>query len=273
MPELPEVETVKNALRRCIVGRSFTKIEIFTEKMRTPLAPLLDPALLASPVIDVRRRARYLIIELANGRGLLVHLGMTGVIRVEPPRERRKHEHIVAAMDDGMTLRYECVRRFSIVEPVSLNHPGAEPAELSGLGPEPLTDEFTAGHLHRELKKRKGPVKVAVMDNAVVVGVGNIYATEALYAAGIRPDRPACRVTAKECAALTAEIKQVLAEAIEAGGSSIRDYRHVDGSEGAFAQQLSVYGRSGAPCPVCGTPVEAKKLGGRTSSYCPQCQK
>ncbi len=273
MPELPEIETVKNALARCLPGRRITAIELYAEKMRTPLAPLKSPELLNSPIVEVRRRARYLVIELANGMGILMHLGMTGVVRVEPPRQRRKHEHVVATLDDGMTLRFECPRRFSVMQPVRLPAPGAEPAELARLGIEPLDAGFTGRYLHDRLARRKGPAKVAVMDNAIVVGVGNIYATEALFAAGIRPDRPADALSLQECESLVAEIRRVLMEAIAAGGSSIRDYRHVDGSEGAFAQELKVYGRAGAPCPHCGAVIEAKKLGGRTSAYCPGCQK
>lgn len=276
MPELPEVENIRRALLPLLVGRSFTGVEIFTAKMRTPLAPLLGAPILDTPVTGVRRRGRYLILELANGRGVLMHFGMSGVVRIAPPvskEPRRKHEHIVISMDNGETLRFECPRRFSLFEAVTLPGPGRDPDELAGLGPEPLTDDFNGEYLFNALAGRKAPVKVLLMDNAVVVGVGNIYATESLAAAGISPLRPAREVTRSECEALCREVKRILALAIEGGGSTIRDYRHVDGSRGEFARKLAFYGRGGEPCPKCGTIMECVRLGGRSSVYCPRCQK
>ncbi len=272
MPELPEIETIKRALSACMPGVSGVKMEIFTPKMRTPLAPLLDPGLLHTPVVDVRRRARYLIMEFANRRALLMHLGMSGVIRVEAPRERRKHEHVIMTLSNGMTFRFECTRRFSILIPVTLPAPGAEPLELAGLGVEPLSDAFTPEYVYRALRERKNPLKVAVMDNAIVVGVGNIYATEALFQAGLHPARLAGSLTRKEASRLVPAIREVLNRAIEAGGTTFHDYRQIDGTEGMFEQELLAYGRAGQPCRHCGSIMVSVKLGGRTSVYCPKCQ-
>jgi len=274
MPELPEVETIQRALRPYLLGRSFRRVEIFAEKLRTPLAPLLDPELLNRPVVDVRRRARYLIIELSGGDALLLHLGMSGVIRLEAPRARRKHEHIIIDLDDGMTFRFECTRRFSIVTPVQLKSPGAEPTELAGLGVEPLDEtRFTAAGLHAMLENKHTPIKSALMDNAVVVGVGNIYATESLFAARLSPLHPAHTLSISQCETLVAEVRRILRAAIEAGGSSIRDYKHLDGTEGLFVQQMAVYGRKGLPCPRCGATLQSVRIAGRSSCYCPECQK
>ena len=276
MPELPEVENICRALSPLLVGRSFSGVEIFTAKMRTPLAPLRDAPIRNSPVTALRRRGRYLIAELANGHGILMHFGMSGSVRIAPPlsgEPRRRHEHIVISLDNGETLRFECPRRFSLFEAVTLPAPGRDPEKLAGLGPEPLTGDFNGKYLFRVFSARKAPVKVLLMDNRVVVGVGNIYATESLAAAGISPLRPAGDMTRGECETLCREVKRILALAVEAGGSTIRDYRHVDGTPGEFARELAFYGHGGEPCPRCGTVMKCVRLGGRSSVYCPRCQK
>ncbi len=276
MPELPEVENICNALRPLIHGRSFVRVEIFTPKLRTPLAPLLTAPILHKPVSGVRRRGKYMIVDLSGRDALLVHFGMSGSIRVagntgEEPE--RKHEHVILSMDNGSTLRFECPRRFSLFEAVQLPEPGGMPVELASLGPEPLSADFTPEVLFRSLQKKKSPLKTAVMDNTVVVGVGNIYAAESLFAAGLSPLRPACEVTMEECTLLYNEIVKILTRAIAGGGSTIRDYRHVDGSAGEFAKELVIYGREGEKCPRCGTELLSVRLSGRSSVYCPECQK
>ncbi len=274
MPELPEVETVKNALIPRLAGKTVTGVEIFTPKMREPLMPLPEAGLEGCRITGVRRRGRYFIIDLNDGRALLGHLGMSGVIRVESAQvPKRKHEHIFIHLDDGMIFRFECTRRFSSLKVCTPSAPGGELAELAALGAEPLSEDFTHAVLFNASRNRKTPVKVFIMDNTVVVGVGNIYATEALFAARISPLRPAGEVTEDEYRRLTAEIKKVLQEAIEAGGSTIHDFKHVDGSEGKFAASHRAYGKAGQPCPVCGTLMATAKLGGRSSCYCPVCQK
>lgn len=273
MPELPEVHTVSTALSQLLLDRSFVKIEVFRENLRYPLAPLLNPELLKQPVTDVRRRGRYIVIELANCHALVVHLGMTGVFRqAEPGEARRKHEHVIFHLDDGNELRFECTRRFSSIICCTLDAPGAEPECLAMLGVEPLDGAFTAAYLYGELQRRKCPVKVALMDNAIVVGIGNIYAAETFFKAKIDPTRLACDITRKECAALVRAAKEVLSAAIEAGGTTFSDYRQLDGSEGKFERELLVYGRKGEPCTRCGAPVRTVVQGGRTTFYCPKCQ-
>lgn len=274
MPELPEVHTITNSLHQLLIEKSFIKIEVFTERLRFPLAPLLNPELLNQPIVDVRRRARYIVIELAHGHALVVHLGMTGVFReAQPSDERRKHEHVIFHLNHGDQLRFECPRRFSSIVPCILPSPGAEPPMLNHLGVEPLEKDFTAKYLHKELKKRKCALKIALMDNKNVVGIGNIYAAEILFKTGISPLRLANQVTLKECSVLVKTAKAVLNAAIRAGGTTFSDYRQLDGSEGKFERELLVYGRKGEPCYQCSTPIATVSHGGRTSFYCPECQK
>jgi len=274
MPELPEAETIGRALNRAMTGRTITRVEVFTPAMREPLTPLLSARLEGRKIVDVRRRGRYVVAELSDGRALLMHFGMSGVVRVETAETpRRKHEHVFLHLDDGKLFRFECTRRFSVLKVCELSAPGGFPAELDNLGVEPLTPEFDGEYFYRKSRGRTGNVKCFLMDNTIVCGIGNIYATETLYAAGISPLRPAGKLTKNECAKIAAEAKRILNRAIELGGSSISDFLNVDGSEGKFAQELAVYGRAGKTCPRCGARIETVRLGGRGSAYCPDCQK
>jgi formamidopyrimidine-DNA glycosylase len=274
MPELPEVETIVNALDRELSGRQFTEIKTFIDAIRYPLTLQNETALLGSPITAVRRRARYIIIELANRYAVIIHLGMSGSIRiVDPETVRRRHEHIIFSLDNNLTMRFDCPRRFGFVKHECLSAPGAEPAMLRELGVEPLTDAFSADYFFRIAEKCRGAVKNLLMNNAVVVGVGNIYANEALFAAGIHPARRACQLTRTEAAALVAEVKKVLLRAIAAGGTTFSDYRQVDGSEGKFVRELNIYGRSREPCIRCGTLTAEERIGGRNSFFCPRCQR
>ena len=272
MPELPEVETVKRALLPHLLEHKITRIETHRDDLRYPLAPLHTPELLDKTVVSVRRRARYLIVELENLYAFIIHLGMSGSLRVVPAKtERLKHEHIVWHLDDGMTLRFDCPRRFGFVKVCTLSAAGADPSELNLLGPEPLSAEFNAGYLYEITRKRNAPVKSLIMNNTLVVGVGNIYVTEALFNSKISPLRKAMNLTKEQCTVLVAEIKKVLAHSIEIGGTTIATYKSVDGSEGKFVRHLKVYGKQ--KCSLCGAPIEQKRIGGRNSYYCPKCQK
>lgn len=274
MPELPEAETIGRALKRVIVGRKIVEVRVFSPAMREPLTPLLDAELPGRRFVDVRRRARYVIAELDDGRALLMHFGMSGVVRVEPVTvPKRKHEHLFLVLDDGRAFRFECTRRFSVCKLCRLPEPGGWPRELDGIGVEPLTEEFDEEYLFRLSRNRRGAVKCFLMDNAVVAGIGNIYAAETLFAAGVDPRRQADSLTRSECGRIVREAKRILVRAIELGGSSISDFLNVDGSEGKFAQELQIYGRNGQPCLTCGRTVECVRLGGRSSCYCPHCQK
>ena len=273
MPELPEVETVCRALSRVLPGRTITGVEVFTPALREPLLPLREARLEGRKFLAVRRRARYLLLDLDDDRTLLIHLGMTGVIRVESaPLPRRKHEHFFLHLDSGSCFRFECVRRFSIAKVPPRNPDGSIP-ELSGLGPEPFDPELTPRRLYREAQRRSGPVKNFLMDNRVVVGVGNIYAAESLFAAGLSPLRPANRVRLREFDRWLTAVREVLTRAIACGGTTIADFQSVDGSEGKFSQCLQIYGRAGQPCLRCGTSIECVRIGGRSSCYCPRCQR
>lgn len=274
MPELPEVETIRRALEKRILGDRLRRVEVFAPAMRTPLYPLLDAGLENRPLTAVRRRGRYLLLEFDDCRALLLHLGMSGVLRVEGPEvPRRKHEHLFFHLDSGRILRFECPRRFSLAEVVRLDRPGGLPDALRGLGPEPFDETLSGSELKRRARGHSGAVKNFLMDNAVVTGIGNIYAAESLFAAGIRPTRRVNRVTRAEFDRLLAAARRVLTAAIEAGGTTVSDYRDLDGNEGKFAVQLKMYNRAGKPCPVCGTTVECVRLGGRSSCFCPHCQR
>lgn len=273
MPELPEVETITRALAPHLLNHTIIRIETHRDDLRYSLTPLKNPELLNKKIISVRRRARYIVIEMAERHAFIIHLGMSGSLRVVPTETKRlKHEHVVWHLDDGITLRLDCPRRFGFVKACTLPKAGAEPIELNQLGPEPLSPEFDADYLYQATRRRTGSIKSLIMNNAIVVGVGNIYVTEALFESGISPIRKAMSLTKKQCAKLVAEIKKVLAHSIEIGGTTISNYKSLDGSEGKFVQLLKIYGND-QNCPVCNTPVEQKRLAGRNSYYCPKCQK
>ena len=274
MPELPEAENIGRALKRALCQELITKVEVFTPAMRTPLLPLQSAALEGHRIVDVRRRGRYLIAELDDSRGLLMHFGMSGVVRVENSSvPRRKHEHVFIHFASGKIFRFECTRRFSMLEVHSGCGNGAFPAVLDKLGVEPLTADFNAQMLHNALQSRHGCIKNAIMDNAIVVGIGNIYANETLFTCRIDPRRNANKVTLKECAMIVETARKVLLRAIECGGTTISDFKNVDGSEGKFVQELQIYGKAGEKCPLCSQTIASIRLGGRNSFYCPGCQK
>ena len=272
MPELPEAETVKRALAPALEGRTVTKVELFLPALRSPLKPLRK-ALPGRKILKVFRRARYILAALDNGKFLVIHLGMTGVIRIEDETvPHRKHEHVFLYLDNGEIFRFEDVRRFGELEV----HPAGKtglPAKFDSFGPEPLTDEFSSEYLYDCSRNVKGSIKNFIMDNTVVTGIGNIYAAETLFAAKIDPRKPAGALTRPQCRRIVLQAKQILTRAIAAGGTTIADFKHVDGTEGRFTVELQVYGKAGEPCPNCGTVFQSVKIGGRTSVFCPRCQK
>ena len=271
MPELPEAETITRALDRVLKKRKIKKVEVFTPKLRTPLGPLCMAKLEGREFTGCRRRARYAVADLDDGRMLVFHFGMTGTVRVDPREvQRRKHDHAVLTLDDGTELRFNDPRRFGSVEVQCCGKDGW-PESLAGIGVEPRSSAFTGELLYNASRKRTKPVKALIMDNALVTGIGNIYAAETLFACGIRPQRPASRLTRGECDAIAREAKRILKLAIKCGGTTVHDFRSVDGSEGKFVQKLKIYAQK--QCPVCGTAVAKVTLGGRTSWYCPKCQK
>jgi formamidopyrimidine-DNA glycosylase len=271
MPELPEVETTLRGIEPLICGRQILELVLRTAKLRYPLEQGWCEQLAGQRVISVSRRAKYLLIGLSGGN-LIIHLGMSGVLRVVPAEmTEQKHDHIDLIFADGNALRLSDPRRFGVF--LYTEKPFAEHRLLAGLGPEPLGDEFSGSYLYRLSRGRSRAVKPFIMDQKIVVGVGNIYANEALFRAGIDPRRQAVKVSLRRYRLLVAKIKEVLSEAIAAGGTTIRDFRRSDGRPGYFAQELQVYGREGEPCCVCETSIRSLRLGQRSTCYCPRCQR
>ena len=272
MPELPEVETTLRGIAPHILRQTVSAVTIRQPKLRWQIPPALPETLRGLVVRECRRRAKYLLIRFDTGV-LLIHLGMSGSLRIWQGNAPAagKHDHVDIAFANGTLLRYHDPRRFGAI--LWLAGAAEHHNLLKDLGVEPLSDDFTADYLFQALQKRGSPIKTALMDNKIVVGVGNIYANEALFAAGILPTRRADRVSAEECRRLVAEIRSVLQRALKAGGSSLRDFLHSDGQSGYFQQQYQVYGREGEPCRQCGTPIARQTIGQRSSFYCPQCQR
>lgn len=269
MPELPEVETTRRGIESHVRGRVVTGVQLRVPALRWPIPPEISGVLPGNAIGAVHRRAKYLLLETAPG-DVLVHLGMSGVLRVLPAdTPALRHDHADLLLDDGRLLRLSDPRRFGSLlwQPRGEIHP-----LLQGLGPEPLSDGFDGDHLWRLSRGRRAPVKVFLMDQAVVVGVGNIYAAEALFRAGIHPLRAAGRTSRERFHALAGAVRAVLAHAIRRGGTTLRDFLDPDGAPGYFEQELSVYGREGEPCRHCGTPLRSLRLAGRASCYCPRCQ-
>ena len=271
MPELPEAESIARALNRALKHRKIKKVEVFFPRLRTPLTPLLKAKLEGRVFTGCRRRARYAVADLDDGRTLTMHFGMSGVVRVEDAKlPRRKHEHAVITLDDGKAFKFEDPRRFGFLEVQRLG-PDGWPECLAGIGVEPLSPQFSGKFLFAKSRGRKKPVKEFLMDNAVVTGIGNIYAAETLFAAKVSPLRSAAALTLPECEAIVKNAKRILRLAIKWGGTTVSDFKNVDGSEGKFVQKLRMYGKKN--CPDCGTVIAKATLGGRTSWYCPNCQK
>lgn len=271
MPELPEVETTRRGIAPHIVGKEVVQCLVHTPRLRYVVPSELQRSIEGQPVLGVSRRGKYLLFHFDNGT-MMVHLGMSGSLRIvssETPRE--KHDHVEWLISSGVALRYRDPRKFGLVTWISENP--EDHSLLCSLGPEPLEADFTSDYLYSLSRKRKTPVKSFVMNSQVVVGVGNIYANEALFMAGIKPLRMANQISFKRYSGLVASIKTVLACAIEQGGTTLRDFVGGDGQPGYFAQTLAVYGRGGKPCNSCGSPLKEVRLQQRTTVYCPQCQK
>ncbi len=270
MPELPEVETTRRGVEPYSLGRRVVRVDVREPRLRWPVPEELPVRLAGQRIDSVERRAKYLLFTTAAGR-LMVHLGMSGSLRVvdqsEPPAY---HDHLDIVLDDGRALRYNDPRRFGSCLWLE---PGEQHMLLAGLGPEPLGDEFDGDLLYRRSRGSKRAVKQLIMDGKVVVGVGNIYANEALFLAGIRPDRAAGRISRERYRRLADHIKQVLTSAIEQGGTTLRDFVGGDGKPGYFAQRLYVYGRENKPCKRCGKILKKSTLGQRTTVYCVACQR
>jgi formamidopyrimidine-DNA glycosylase len=270
MPELPEVETTRRGLAAHLTGRCVVAVRLHRPDLRWPFPPELQTALPGQRLNAVTRRAKYLLLDSRAG-SVLAHLGMSGSLRlVAADSPRRAHDHAELVLDSGLALRLHDPRRFGCL---LWQAPGTLHPLLAGLGPEPLSDAFDGAWLHRLAVGRRASVKTFLMDQRVVVGVGNIYAAEALFAAGIHPLRAAGRVSRPRFEALADAVKRTLDAAITRGGTTLRDFLDPDGSPGYFAQELQVYGREGAPCRRCGARLRGALIGQRASVWCPRCQR
>ena len=268
MPELPEVETTRRGIEPFLSGQTIARINVRESRLRWPVE--LPDHLSGSVVKSVARRAKYILIETATG-ALIVHLGMSGSLRVVAPNDApRLHDHIDIEVKHGQWLRYNDPRRFGSFHFVE--HPSAQHWLLKNLGPEPLGNEFSGDYLFAISRKRKVAVKNHIMDGKVVVGVGNIYAAESLFRAGIRPSTPAYKVSRLAYRFLAEAIREILANAINVGGTTLRDFVGSDGQPGYFKQSLNVYGRQGEACNVCQAQLKLQILGQRSTVYFPTCQ-
>ncbi|OMG65046.1 DNA-formamidopyrimidine glycosylase [Stutzerimonas balearica] len=270
MPELPEVETTRRGIAPHLLGQTIERVVVRDRRLRWPISEDLDVRLSGQRIEAVERRAKYLLIRVQSGT-LIAHLGMSGSLRLVPAElPAAKHEHVDILLGSGQALRYTDPRRFGALlwSELPLEHP-----LLASLGPEPLDEGFDGRRLYELSRGRSMAVKPFIMDNAVVVGVGNIYASEALFAAGIDPRRPAGGISRARYERLAAEIRRILAMAIERGGTTLRDFVGGDGKPGYFQQELFVYGRGGAFCKQCGSTLREVRLGQRASVYCGRCQR
>ncbi len=274
MPELPEVETVCRGLAVELVGRQLARVLVRRAGLRFPFPKNMARRLTGRTVIRIRRRAKYILIELDDGATLLVHLGMSGRMYIQHPpgKPAEAHDHVVLTTDAGTIVTFNDARRFGMMDLV-------DPAELEthkllrDLGPEPLGNEFSGPVLSAALAGKRTPIKAALLDQTVVAGLGNIYVSEALFRAGISPKRLAHSVAGARAERLVPQIKAVLNEAIAAGGSSLRDYVQASGELGYFQASFRVYDREGAPCPTCGRAVRRIVQSGRSTFYCGHCQR
>ncbi|KFI28832.1 bifunctional DNA-formamidopyrimidine glycosylase/DNA-(apurinic or apyrimidinic site) lyase [Paenirhodobacter enshiensis] len=280
MPELPEVETVRRGLVPAMEGRRIAHVTLNRPDLRWPLPENMATRLEGARVERLRRRSKYILADLDTGESLLIHLGMSGRMLVsgimlgdyhfEHPAPE-KHDHVVLDMEGGARVTFNDARRFGAMDLVRTDREAAHWL-LAGLGPEPLGNDFSEAYLIARLHERKSPVKTVLLDQHVVAGLGNIYVNEVLFRAGIDPRRQAARIAAKRIGQIVPLVREVLSEAIEAGGSSLRDHRQASGKLGYFQHTFRVYDREGEPCPVCGTPIRRIVQSGRSSFFCPSCQ-
>ncbi|MDR5867167.1 bifunctional DNA-formamidopyrimidine glycosylase/DNA-(apurinic or apyrimidinic site) lyase [Halomonas koreensis] len=271
MPELPEVETTRRGIAPHLEGREITEVIVRQPRLRRPVPEDLVDRLVGARIGPLSRRAKYLLVPVAGEGTLLWHLGMSGSLRIVRLGELpRKHDHVDLVLDDGAVLRYHDPRRFGFVD--WLRGGLEEDSRLARLGPEPLSEAFDGARLYALSRRRRLAVKPFLMDNAVVVGVGNIYAAEALFLAGIDPRRAAGRIGRERYDRLAIAIREVLAAAITQGGTTLRDFVSGTGEPGYFAQRLNVYGRDGEPCRRCGAELRLVTLGQRASVFCGECQ-
>ncbi len=272
MPELPEVETTRRGIEPHVTGVRMTELIVRRHDLRQPVSENIT-ALEGGVIRNVTRRSKYLLLEVDDGSTILIHLGMSGSLRVIDPADVwKKHDHVGITLGNGKQLRFHDPRRFGLVLRLMETDPHSHPL-LKSLGPEPLESAFTVEYLKAACAKRSAAIKLVIMDAKTVVGVGNIYASEALFRAGIRPATPANKISKPRLGKLVAAIREVLSASILEGGTTLRDFLNSDGEPGYFKQRLFVYDRKGEPCRACGTEIRHAVLGQRATYWCPSCQK
>ena len=283
MPELPEVETVRRGLEPVMTGAVIASAQVNRPDLRWPFPDGMADRLTGQRVLALRRRSKYILADLSSGETLLIHLGMSGRMLISGalPGDFHhihpapaKHDHVVLNMENAARVTFNDARRFGAMDLLPTATAEAHPL-LASLGPEPFGNEFSEEYLVSRLKGRETPIKSALLDQKIIAGLGNIYVCEVLFRAGISPTRVAGRISAARIAGLVPIIRQVLAEAIDAGGSSLRDYRQTDGELGYFQHRFHVYDREGQPCttPGCGGTIARLVQSGRSSFHCPVCQR
>lgn len=271
MPELPEVETTRRGLLNKLVKQTIDRVDITNRRLRKPIDRHFERRCQNQTIINIEREAKYLKLLLDKGY-ILIHLGMSGHLRVIPKEtERRSHDHVEIHLKNGLCLRYHDPRRFGVIEWSDL--PSTKHPLLKHLGLEPLSDIFSADYLYNKAKKSTRAIKNVIMDAKIVVGVGNIYAQEALFLAAIHPKRKANQISIKRYQDLVNAIKTVLQQAIKQGGTSLKDFYQTDGKPGYFTQALNVYGRTGEPCKKCQKPLINQPIANRQTVYCQHCQR
>ncbi|SLN23882.1 Formamidopyrimidine-DNA glycosylase [Pseudoruegeria aquimaris] len=283
MPELPEVETVRRGLAPVMEGRRILRAEVRRPDLRWPFPPGMAERLTGARVERLRRRSKYILADLSTGETLLIHLGMSGRMQVSGTKigtfahevaPLEKHDHVVLDMENGARIAFNDARRFGAMDLMKTGEEGVHKL-IRVLGPEPLGNAFHADYLAERLRGKNTPIKAALLDQGIVAGLGNIYVCEVLHRVGVSPKRKAGRLSRSRVEALVPAVREVLAEAIESGGSSLRDHRQANGELGYFQHSFRVYGREGEPCvtPGCAGSVARIVQSGRSSFYCPQCQR
>ncbi|WP_050526119.1 bifunctional DNA-formamidopyrimidine glycosylase/DNA-(apurinic or apyrimidinic site) lyase [Pseudorhodobacter aquimaris] len=283
MPELPEVETVRRGLEPVMTDQTITTATVNRPDLRWPFPPRMAERLTGASVLALRRRSKYILADLSTGESLLIHLGMSGRILISGAMQGdfyhdhpapAKHDHVVLTLGNGARITFNDARRFGAMDLLETALGDAHPL-LANIGPEPFGNSFNETYLTERLKGRKTAIKSALLDQRIVAGLGNIYVCEVLYRAGLHPARPAGKLAKATVAGLVPLIREVLAEAIEAGGSSLRDYRQADGELGYFQHRFRTYGREDEPCvtPGCTASIARIVQSGRSSFYCPACQR
>jgi len=275
MPELPEVETVMRGLSPALLKNKIDRVKLYRKDLRVPFPKNMQAKLSGKRISSLSRRAKYILVHFEGGLILAIHLGMSGrvsIISEDAKYDIQKHDHMILTMNTGVRIAYNDPRRFGMVFLLQESELDTH-AFFAHLGPEPLGNDFSAPYLMGVLKNKKTSIKQALLDQRVVVGVGNIYACEALYKSKINPEKQACRVKGQKAEELVKDIRIILKKAIKAGGSTLKDYRHADGELGYFQHNFTVYDRAGQGCQNCNKTIKRIVQGGRSTFYCPACQK